>query len=1481
MTDRNLTSASKTYLGEKKAITYSLLRMDFSVPLFYTDAPHSIDYNGDTYVSSGVLLEIPEIVESLSIKPNTLSIKFSGVSAAVHALTNENYKHVEIKIYRKIMAPVPQVIHLYTGFLDNYSTVEDSRKGTTDIKWSVINHWSNLDKTVGRFISHEYQQTLHPGDDGFKYLSVTGPVADYWGKRAYSKLSMSWTKPEAVKGTTVKQHIANPWFWITVYDWYYDWDALAAANTRLPVAYGETPIKGTPVFRGLSGTTNEFLWVVYALCEGEIDSVVSASIEGEDITSANLAPYVTMTVYTGTLTQGNDFNLRAAVSEWTASCTLKGVAYVIMKYKFSKDTFDSEPEPEFIIKAKKLYDPRTGATVWSENNVLVLLDYMSDDVYGNSIPQAVIDNAEVSANICDQQKTNHSGTGPALISRYGFNGIIDTNKKLRNNVDLMLMSMFAHIPWVGGTYKIRLEAEVVSPVYDFDGDTITGKVQIEDGGSKAYANRIVFSYTDKLAAYASESVVIESATFLAEDNNVVLEQTMGNPFETDVYRAKNLANTGIKKSRQQITARLTSFKADALQIETGDLVTFTRQVKNWVNKLFVVTEMKIDRHNNIKFRLSEFDFAVYDWAIQAERAAAPPPSLANPFFVAPVALLTLNSGSAHLLTQADGTVVSRIFGDFIKATDAYVERYEVFAKKTTETDYLLRATINETDASEFYITPVEDGATYDVRVYSVNSLGRRSVPVDKTHLVVGKDQDPVAPTSIGVGSIDINVVNLFWGVSPDLDFAAMEVWTNTVNNRATASLRVTQPGTTFNHATSVPTYYWVRAVDTSGLKSTFFPVSSTDGKLGTPDGLTTDAVWDDIIGKPANSEIYNLSFINGFENDDFSFWTVSPGNTLAQNADNFSGAFSGLFTSTDATGNPSGTTDKTYIIIPEETALAFAGRRIKITAFIKQSASPATVIGFSYSNNDGADSGWKYAAPTAAYTAFSFFYDVPAPVVGGPDYIGIWGDVFGNGDGVLIDNVVIETIYPEADWSLMNDDNGLLPADGADVTADQTAGTSVNITPMKYSWFENMTTVPPVSTASNVVIDTNSGYFGSKSLRIEAAAADAWVFFGATQTDFNIPITPNKKWIVSAYVRFFNVNSPTGDLQIYAKTSDLNFHQLDFNIPADSNYHRVSGVIDLSANESTQMMLRFDNDSYSGAGSVFMYIDGIMVEEQVGNLTTPGAYTLPASVLTLPQTEWSNADQAWADISGAGLPEDNSTAGATWGSNITSQPADSELLNSLQDWLGVSGDGIPDSFYERGIVIHNWFNTAHNWLTTQGVVLSTGMVMTATTSQGAFARMMFQLSPKWTWDVGRFFSVSFTITNATNHSTSSYTYLTIGGLGSSTNFGIAFKKVGSTLTLYGYKAVAGVTVFTQVLGVTFTDGDNMRVEAWRDPISIYRTHYAVYKNGVKYTATSFSLGTYLHGNSAASTVPNFLTNPSTGGNFIITVSDYYFHQLEA
>lgn len=170
---------------------------------------------------------------------------------------------------------------------------------------------------------------------------------------------------------------------------------------------------------------------------------------------------------------------------------------------------------------------------------------------------------------------------------------------------------------------------------------------------------------------------------------------------------------------------------------------------------------------------------------------------------------------------------------------------------------------------------------------------------------------------------------------------------------------------------------------------------------------TFGSTWDtDIRGQPLNSDIYNVSqWRNGFEESDTN-WKTSTGHALTYTSSGvFSGTLCGIISTftvdTDSSGIPGGA----YIAIPEQVALVFAGRRIVVGCYAKTpSSGGASKFSIAYSTNDVGNSGWREFTPTTSWANYTFTYDVPVPLTGGSDYLGIQG--FTDGD-IYIDNVFI------------------------------------------------------------------------------------------------------------------------------------------------------------------------------------------------------------------------------------------------------------------------------------------------------------------------------------------------------------------------------------------------------------------------------------------------------------------------------------------
>ena len=183
-----------------------------------------------------------------------------------------------------------------------------------------------------------------------------------------------------------------------------------------------------------------------------------------------------------------------------------------------------------------------------------------------------------------------------------------------------------------------------------------------------------------------------------------------------------------------------------------------------------------------------------------------------------------------------------------------------------------------------------------------------------------------------------------------------------------------------------------------------------------------------------------------------------------------------------------------------------------------------------------------------------------------------------------------------------------IPAPNADVTLNQLSGNGINICNPRYCTFEEAT-LPPVSGVANsgtIILDTAQKFFGTKSVKMTCATLEAYTYLGATNADHNITLQPNKKWIISGYI--YSATAGTS-CDIYIKTPVA--HYPASGITVANTWTRISGVIDLTTDASTQAIMRIDVNTAGG----IVWFDGLMVEQQIGTLTTPSAFNVPPNFL--------------------------------------------------------------------------------------------------------------------------------------------------------------------------------------------------------------------------------------------------------------------------
>jgi hypothetical protein len=114
---------------------------------------------------------------------------------------------------------------------------------------------------------------------------------------------------------------------------------------------------------------------------------------------------------------------------WTVNHRQRGCAGVHLRLIWSADKYpNGTPNATFDVKGRKVYDPRTGLTAWSDNPALCTRDFLSNTDFGLGAPDSEIDDALViaAANICDELISLAAG---GTEKRYTANGSFQTSEE--------------------------------------------------------------------------------------------------------------------------------------------------------------------------------------------------------------------------------------------------------------------------------------------------------------------------------------------------------------------------------------------------------------------------------------------------------------------------------------------------------------------------------------------------------------------------------------------------------------------------------------------------------------------------------------------------------------------------------------------------------------------------------------------------------------------------------------------------------------------------------------------------------------------------------------------------------------------------------------------------------------------------------------------------------------------------------------------
>jgi hypothetical protein len=400
-------------------------------------------------------------------------------------------------------------------------------------------------------------------------------------------------------------------------------------TVSIPVVYGFRQVGGVITFATTGSDKNKYLWVAYVLSEGPVEGIHQLFIDDNDITTPaiigalNRGEQVDITSgkYNGRVKMqfwyGKNFGTNANLSPvganafmkeapgWRTSDAYNGLATLFVRYEWKQVTTQAEadnnpftgsiPMLKVNLLGRRVLpidataesrdwitDVNAGRERYSTNPAEIILDYLRNPFYGKGLSNDEIDwlSFQTARNKYNQDVTYVNGVkGPILTT----NMVLDTGATLMSNVKTMLQGCRSYMPYVQGTYKLKVEdagndnditSGVATVVATFTPDNIVGDISWGGVPRDSVFSEYEVTYVDPLNKWATNTVTYptteaERLEYQVFDGGRLNKGATTLPTITNYAMAYDMARLLFFKSRTQETLNL-KVTSQAFELEPGD-----------------------------------------------------------------------------------------------------------------------------------------------------------------------------------------------------------------------------------------------------------------------------------------------------------------------------------------------------------------------------------------------------------------------------------------------------------------------------------------------------------------------------------------------------------------------------------------------------------------------------------------------------------------------------------------------------------------------------------------------------------------------------------------------------------------------------------------------------------------------------------------------------------------------------------------------
>jgi len=437
-----------------------------------------------------------------------------------------------------------------------------------------------------------------------------------------------------------------------------------ATDNKLPVVYGEAWLGGTVVDLSIS-ENNQELYYVIAISEvtgGEtpdeitfgdcywggkkvvfnadgfnVDALLDESTNVQDTTVAGKLQFYFYK--NGSLLPTNTTQSAIDVMQtggliytWDSTKLMTNTAFAIVHLTYSQTA-----------NIRGLEQTKFQITNSRTNTGDVFYDYLTNSVYGGAIPTSQIDTTSLTAlTTYSNQNFNYVdyNGNPTVQPRFKFNGVIDTNRSIMDNLQDMASCCDCLIKYneITAQWGVIVQQPTYTVAMDLNDSNMVSAISVNPIDLAGSYNIVECKFPDNSVQDSFNTATFDLAQIAPEllfPNEPVNKMSISLPLVNNDVQAQYIATRLLKSAREDLQLQVT-INFSGIQLEAGDIVTVTNANYGWTAKPFrvnkIVEQFGQDGYILARLTLSEFNSSVYDDTNITQFQPAPNTGISDPTF---------------------------------------------------------------------------------------------------------------------------------------------------------------------------------------------------------------------------------------------------------------------------------------------------------------------------------------------------------------------------------------------------------------------------------------------------------------------------------------------------------------------------------------------------------------------------------------------------------------------------------------------------------------------------------------------------------------------------------------------------------------------------------------------------------------------------------------------------------------------------------